>query len=167
MKTTISRKIALRAILIALAFILSWIEAQIPVFFTVPGIKLGLSNLVVLIALYKLSATDAFLINIVRIILTGFTFGSLVTISYSIAGGLLSFIVMYVLKNFLRSGINFVSIFGGISHNMGQLIIASILLQNLHTFYLLPYLWVSGILTGLAIGLICGLILKRIDKYPI
>ena len=90
--------IASRGLLIALALVLSWVESRIPVFFAVPGMKLGLTNLVVLIALYRLGAPDALFLNIVRILLAGLTFGNLFSIVYSLAGGVLSFLVMLALK---------------------------------------------------------------------
>lgn len=162
MKKSISGKVALRGLLIAVAFVLSWVEVQIPYFFAIPGIKLGLTNLVVLIALYKLSAQDAFAINIIRILLVSITFGNMASLPYSAAGGILSFLVMFLLKQFTSSSMKFVSVFGGISHNAGQIIVAMIVLENAKIVWFLPYLWLSGIAAGIVIGLISEFITKRI-----
>lgn len=155
--------IALRGMLVAAAFTLSYLEAQIPAFIPIPGIKLGISNIVVLIALYKLSSLDAFAINIVRIVLAGFTFGSLSSMLYSLAGGMLSFLIMYVFKRYIRFDIKTVSIFGGISHNLGQILLAAFILSNHYILMYLPMLIISGIITGLLIGIAGSLIVSRID----
>jgi len=162
MKKMITQKIALRGLLIAVAFVLSWIEMQIPYFFAVPGIKLGLTNLAVLLALYKLSAADAFALNMLRILLVSFTFGSMASLPYSAAGGMLSFVVMLLLKRFTKCSLKFVSVSGGISHNIGQILVAMLVLENVKVAYYLPYLWISGIAAGIVIGLICEFVAKRI-----
>lgn len=163
MRNTISGKVALRGLLIAVAFVLSWIEIQIPYFFTIPGIKLGLTNLAVLIALYKLTPMDAFALNMLRILLVSFTFGNMAALPYSAAGGMLSFIVMLLLKKFTKSSMKFVSVCGGISHNVGQIIVAILVLENIKIAWYLPYLWISGIVAGIAIGLISEFVTKRIS----
>ncbi len=155
-------RIASRGLLVALAFVLSWLESQIPVFFAVPGMKLGLTNLVVLIALYRLSAPDALLLNVVRIILTGLTFGNAFSMVYSLAGGILSFVVMFLLKRTGKFHIVTVSIAGGVFHNVGQIIVAMLVLGSGYAAYYLPVLWISGIAAGAVIGLISGQIVKRL-----
>lgn len=162
MDKSLSKKIALRGLLVATAFLLSYIEMQIPYFFSIPGIKLGLTNLVVLIALYKLSVMDAFCINLVRIFLVGITFGNMAMLPYSLAGGILSFIVMLLLKKLTKSSLKFVSVMGGIFHNVGQIIVAMIVLENSKLTFYLPFLWISGIVAGITIGIICEFIIKRI-----
>lgn len=162
MNKSLSRGIAVRGLLVAMAFILSYVEMQIPYFFAIPGIKLGLTNLVVLLALYKLSVMDALAINIVRIILVGFTFGSMAMLPYSLVGGLLSFLVMLMLKKLTKASLKFVSVMGGIFHNVGQIIVAMLVLENAKIAFYLPYLWISGIVAGITIGIICEFIIKRI-----
>lgn len=154
--------IAMRALLVAAAMVLSWLEAQIPAFFAVPGIKLGLTNLVVLVALYKVSEIDAFVINLVRIFLVAVTFGSMVSLWYSIAGGILSYIVMLILKKTNKFSTMVVSIFGGIFHNVGQIAVAILVLGSKYVLYYLPVLWASGIAAGAVVGIICGLIIKKL-----
>lgn len=157
-----TNKTALRGMLIATAFILSWIESQIPVFITIPGIKLGLTNIIVLVALYKLSTKDAIILNIVRIILVGLTFGNTFSLLYSLSGGIVSCIFMIVLKKTGRFGIKNVSMIGGLTHNIGQILIAMIILNSSAVLYYLPILWFSGILSGIIIGLLSGIIVNRI-----
>ena len=160
--TGLSSRIALRGLLIALALVLSWVESRIPVFFAVPGMKLGLTNLVVLIALYRLSAPDALLINIVRILLAGLTFGNMFSVVYSLAGGMLSFLVMLVLKRSGRFHMVTVSITGGVFHNVGQIIVAILVLGSGYVTWYLPVLWISGIAAGAVIGLISAQIVRRL-----
>ena len=117
-----AEKIALRAVLVAAAFVLAWLEAQIPTFIAVPGVKLGLTNLVVLLALYRLSWKDALVINLIRIILVGITFGNLFSLWYSLAGGLLSGTGMILLKELAHPRLVTVSVAGALLHNLGQLV---------------------------------------------
>lgn len=156
--------IASRGLLVALALVLSWVESQIPVFFAVPGMKLGLTNIVVLIALYSLGPVDALLLNIVRILLVGLSFGNLFSMVYSLAGGALSFLVMFLLKKTGKFHMITVSIAGGVFHNVGQVIVAMLVLSSGYVAYYLPVLWVSGIGAGAVIGLICGQIVNRLPR---
>lgn len=160
-----SYKIALRGMLVATAMILSWLESLLPVFVAIPGIKMGLTNIVVLVALYKLSCKDAFIINIIRIILVGITFGNTFSLLYSLAGGLLSGIVMIILKKTGRFGVTNISMAGGLCHNIGQILMAMLLLKTSAILYYLPVLWFSGILAGIIIGLLSSLILTRICLF--
>jgi len=164
MKENFAKKTALRGILIGVAFVLSWVEMQIPYSFAIPGIKLGLTNLVVIIALYCLSPIDAFAINIIRILLVSFTFGNMAAFMYSAAGGVLSFVVMYFLYKLTKLSVRLVSVAGGISHNVGQIVVAIIILDNTKIVWYLPYLWISGIVAGIAIGLLGSLVIGRIRR---
>lgn len=162
MNNSFSGKIALRGLLVALAFVLSWVEMQIPYFFAVPGIKLGLTNLVILIALYRLGSADAFALNVVRILLVSFTFGNMAALLYSLAGGMLSFLAMYLMKRFTKFSVKLVSVFGGIFHNVGQILVAMLVLKSVHVLWYLPYLWISGIVAGIVIGLIGELVMQKL-----
>lgn len=157
-----ARQMAVRGMLVVAAMALSWMEAQVPAFFAVPGMKLGLTNVVVLTALYLVSNRDAVLINLVRILLVGFTFGGVAAMLYSLAGGLLSGAVMILLKNSGRFGPIGVSVAGGISHNVGQITVAVLVLGTKYALYYLPFLWLSGLAAGTVIGLLCGLLLRRL-----
>ncbi len=161
---TSTATIALRGLMIAAAFILSWVEAQIPAFFAVPGIKLGLTNLVVLVALYCLGEADAIWMNILRIILVGCTFGNMFSLIYSLAGGILSGLTMILLKRFGKFHITAVSIAGGVMHNVGQILVAMAVLETKSILYYLPVLWISGIAAGLVVGLIGKEVVTRLPK---
>lgn len=157
-----SKKVAIYGLLVALAFILSYIESLFPLPVPIPGIKLGLANLVVLTALYTMGVKEAFVLSIIRIILVAFTFGGPSKMIFSLAGGLLSWFLMSLLKNrktFSQVG---VSIVGGISHNIGQIIAAMIIVENVNIIYYLPVLLVFGVFTGAMVGILGGLIIKRI-----
>ena len=156
--------IASRGLLIALALVLAWVESQIPVFFAVPGMKLGLTNLVVLIALYRLGAPDALILNVIRILLVGLSFGNVFSMIYSLAGGVLSFLVMFLLKRTGRFHIITVSVAGGVFHNIGQVLVAMAVLGSGYVAYYLPVLWISGIAAGAVIGLISGQVARRLPR---
>ncbi|BBF41848.1 heptaprenyl diphosphate synthase component I [Lachnospiraceae bacterium KM106-2] len=157
-----TKKVATFGVLVALAFIFSYIESLIPFYFGVPGMKLGLANIVVLTALYKLGVKEAYSLCIVRIILVGFTFGNLYSLLYSIAGGLLSCTAMVLLKMTKKFSQIGVSAVGGIMHNVGQITVAMIVLETSALIYYLPALLISGVLTGALIGVAGGEIIKRL-----
>ena len=149
------------ALLTALALIFSYVEAMIPLNFGIPGIKLGLSNLVILVALYQLGAGYAFSINLVRILLSGLLFGGVSAMHYSLAGGLLSFAVMLLLK---KTGIFSpvgVSMAGGVMHNAGQVTVAALVAETSKLYLYLPVLGVTGIVTGAVLGYTAALIMGR------
>lgn len=165
MKQTMSTKrVALYGIMIALAMILSYVEAQIPAFFAVPGMKLGLTNIVVVVALYVMDSKSAMFINIVRIILVSFLFGTAMSFAFSIAGGMLSTIVMILLKKTDRFGTIGVSAAGGITHNIAQILVAMFLLGTKAIAWYLLILWISGVASGVLIGIIAGIIAVRIPS---
>jgi heptaprenyl diphosphate synthase len=162
-----TKQIAQYGLLIAMAMILSYVEAQIPAFFAVPGMKLGLTNVVVLYALYSMGDKSALMINFIRIFLVSMLFGNGISIAYSIAGGLLSGIVMIVLKKTGKFGIVTVSIAGGVAHNIGQILVAMYLLEVTAIAWYLLILWFTGIASGLLIGILGGELLKRLRKINI
>lgn len=157
-------KVALYGVLIALAMILSYVETLIPISLGIPGVKPGLANLVVIVAMYVLTPRDAFFISMIRIVLVGFTFGNMSAMMYSFAGGLLSFAVMFICKKKNLFGVTGVSICGGVSHNIGQLLIAALVVENGAVFFYLPVLLLAGSLTGALIGLLGGMAVKRLPR---
>lgn len=158
-----TKRIALNGMMIALALILGFVESQVPTFFAVPGIKLGLTNLVVFYALYVLDAKEAFFINIVRIIIAGCLFGTGVSLIYSLSGGVLSFLIMYLFKRLgIFKGVT-VSIAGGISHNIGQILAAVFMVRTVAVAGYFVVLWFAGIVSGAVIGSIGGMLISRID----
>lgn len=157
-----TKKISGIGLMIALAFVLSYIESMIPINIGIPGIKAGFSNIVVIFAMYVYGLFTAFGIAIVRIILVGFTFGSLASLMYSFAGGMLSFFVMFILKKADIFSVNGVSVAGGVSHNTGQIIVAMLVLKTKLLIYYLPALIISGTVAGIIVGIAGGLLIKRI-----
>ena len=149
-------------VLTALALIFSYIETLIPIQFGVPGIKLGLANLIIVIVLYKTDWREALLLSVVRIILAGFIFGNLFSIVYSLAGGFLSLTVMVLLKRTDRFSVAGIGMAGGVRHNIGQLVVAMIAVETYQVGYYLPVLLVAGLITGAVIGAAAGEVLKRI-----
>lgn len=157
-------KIAYWGVFLALALVCSYVESLIPISFGIPGVKLGLTNIVVIIMLYTIGAKDAILISVLRIILAGFMFGNAFSIIYSLAGGILSFVVMLLLKNTGKLKILSISTAGGISHNVGQLIVAALVVENYNILFYVPVLIIAGIITGFLIGLLAGEIVLRIGN---
>ena len=147
-----AKRVAYSAMLVALAMIFSYVEALIPFSFGIPGIKLGLANLVVVIGLFFLKPLQVFGILIARIVLVAFLFGNMSSLLYSLAGGILSFCVMLVLKKCKGFSIIGISMAGGVSHNVGQLVVAACVVENVHVFYYMPVLLVVGLITGMLIG---------------
>ena len=160
-----ARRVALYGMLTALAFILSYVESLVPVTAGIPGVKLGLANLVVVIALYTLDLKGAFVISAVRIVLSGLTFGGLFSMLYSLAGGLLSFAVMAILSRKKVFGTVGVSVCGGVAHNIGQLLVAMAVLETESVWYYFPVLLISGSVAGVLIGLLGGWMTGRVQDY--
>lgn len=158
-----TKNIALFGLMVALAFAFSYIESLIPFNFGIPGIKLGLANLVVVVALYTMKPSEAFFIAVARILLAGLTFGNAYSIAYSLCGGLLSFAVMLAVKKTRLSVIG-VSMLGGIVHNIGQLAMAALVMETLRIAYYLPVLIGAGLVTGLLIGIVAKLVVSRLNS---
>ena len=157
--------VAKYGVLIALAFIFSYVETLIPFeMIGIPGVKLGLANLVVVVALYTMRPRDAFVISLVRILLVGLTFGNPYSAVYGLCGGLLSFFVMLLLSKIKTFGTLGVSLLGGIAHNIGQMIVAMIVVENMRLAYYLPVLMISGAITGAAIGIVAEMVIVRLRK---
>lgn len=154
-----TKRLASVAILIAAAFALSWIELLVSIPMVIPGIKLGLANLCVLIALYYCGSLAAFFVLSGRLILCAVLFGNASSLIMSISGGVLSFAVMCVCKRLFGKHIVYVSICGGVSHNIGQLIAASLLVRTSY-LWLVPYLLIGGIAAGAFIGFASDRILR-------
>lgn len=153
------------ALLTTIAVIIFMFEAVVPPPVPVPGVKLGLANIVTLFALYQMGARDAFLITICRILLGLLLSGLFATFLYSLSGGVLSFLVMMLLSRFFdRELLWVVSVFGAITHNAGQILVAILLTQTPMIIVYLPVLIVSGVITGLFTGFAAKFFLKHNDK---
>jgi len=156
-----TKRIALFGMLVALAFIFSYIEHLIPL--PLPtGVKLGAANIVILCALYFLGVKEAAVISLIRIILSGFAFG-ISTVPYSLAGGVLSLLVMVLLKRSKGFGMTGVSVAGSVCHNIGQTLAAMLLLGN-KTAYYFPVLLLSGVIAGVLIGVVSALVVSKLKK---
>lgn len=160
-----AKKVALYGMLLALAFVFSYVEALIPVPVPIPGVKLGLANLVNVVGLYTVGTVGTVAVGLVRIVLVGFTFGNAFSMVYGLAGGILSLAVMLAAKNSGWFGKAGVSVLGGIFHNVGQLLVAAYVTRTMGVFSYLPVLAVAGVVTGLVIGILGGLVVERIDGF--
>lgn len=162
-----TKRTARLGLFLAFALILGYVEALLPLSVGIPGIKLGLANLAVLLALYRMGAKAAFLTDVLRIILNGFLFGSLYGILYSMAGGILSFFVMAGLKKTGYFGILGVSMAGGVSHNIGQLLVAAFVVETVGIFYYIAPLLIAGVVTGCLIGILTEQLMRRVRHLRI
>ncbi|MBR5309945.1 MAG: Gx transporter family protein [Oscillospiraceae bacterium] len=156
-----TKKVAMLGLTIALAMIMSYIEALVPLSFAVPGIKMGLANIVIIFVLYKFSMKDAVLVSAIRVILVSLLFSNVMAMWYSLAGAVLSLSVMCILKKTDKFSVIGVSVAGGIMHNVGQIIMAVILLGTEQIALYLPVLIITGTVTGVIIGIVSGLVINR------
>ena len=157
-----AKKTAYFGCMLGIGLICGYIEALIPFNFGIPGIKLGLSNVVAVYLLYKNGIVPAFVVNTARIVLSGILFGNAVGIFYSLCGGILALAVMAVVKRIKVFSMVGVSVAGAVFHNIGQLIAASIVLGTKVVIYYLPFLNVSGVITGFIIGIAATYLIRRI-----
>lgn len=160
-----SRRISYYGIFAALAVLMGYVEAMVPVPVPIPGIKLGLSNVIVLLALYIMDARAAFFISVIRVLISGLLFRGFIGVWYSLSGAFLSFLVMYIGYRTKKLSIIGISVLGGIFHNLGQVIVAVIMLGRAVIIYLLPVLMLSGVATGFMIGVISGYTLKYLQRH--
>ena len=151
-------RVAYFGVFTALALIFSYIETLVPISFGIPGVKLGLANLIIVIALYKIPLREVYVLSIVRVLLSGVLFGNYFSIAYSLAGGLLSLTVMALLKKAGGFSVIGISIAGGVCHNIGQLVVETFAMS-----YYMPVLLVAGLITGFLIGVVADQVLRRIS----
>ena len=162
-----TKKLALSAILAALAMILSYVEAMVPMPVPIPGIKLGLANLVILLAIYRLGFKYALAINCIRIFVTGLLFTGAFGILYSLAGGLLSLLVMYLLYRTEIFSMVGVSMAGGVAHNLGQLLTACLIMSNIRLMSYFAVLLFAGMGSGILMGIAAWLVCQRLPHLKI
>ncbi len=163
MKNDKAKHIALFGMMVALAFTFSYLESLIPFNFGIPGVKLGFANLVVVVALYIMKPAEALAIALIRVFLAGLTFGNVYSIAYSLCGSVLSFAVMYIMKKTKLTVIG-VSMLGGVCHNIGQIIVAAVIMETVRIAYYLPVLLVAGLVTGFLMGIISKPVIDRFKK---
>lgn len=148
--------------LLALSMILSYIESILPIAIGIPGVKLGLPNMVVVLLLYLYGKREALSVNLLRILLTGFLFGNLYSILYALAGALLSFCVMVIVRRIGIFSIIGVSISGGVSHNIGQILVAMFVVETYAPAFYLPFLLIAGAVTGFLIGIVSARVIMYV-----
>ena len=141
---------------------LSFLESQIPPLVAIPGVKLGLANVAVIFALYRFGAREAAAVSALRVFLVGLLFGSFVSTLYSIAGAILSFVVMLLLRRFKIFSEVGVSVAGGVCHNIGQIAVACVLLETNVILYYLPFLLLSGTVAGVGVGALSALLIRKL-----
>lgn len=166
MKST--KKMVFISLLVSQALVLYIVESMLPVPFIAPGAKLGLSNLITVIGLYTLSCSETFLIIILRVILSALFGGSLSSFLYSLSGAILSFIIMCLIKKIgsYRVSIIGVSAAGAVFHNVGQILVAALIIQNINIALYLPILNITGIVTGVFIGITANYAITYVKKIP-
>lgn len=152
---------------LAVALILSYVESLIPITFGIPGIKLGLPNLIVVLLLFgqRYGAKEALLVNGMRIVLSGFMFSNLYAILYALAGAVFSYVSMLIGKRLRCFSVIGVSVLGGLFHNIGQAVVAMIVVETFAVSYYIPFLIVAGTITGAFLGLIVMEIIPYLDRY--
>lgn len=157
-----NRRIALCGILIALAMLLSYLESLIPLHMAVPGVKLGLANMVTIVALFRLGLRDTVVISVGRIVLSSLLFGNFAVLLYSLAGMLCSILVMVILKKCKVFSVTGVSVGGAVAHNLGQILVAVFVMENIRIFYYMAVLVLTGTVFGVVIGLLSVFLLENI-----
>ena len=158
-----AKKIAAMGLLVALAVVLSWVEQLVPLSVQVPGVKLGLANLAVIFALYRLGARAAWTVSLLRVALVSLTFGNAYSLWYSLAGAVLSLLVMGLLRKTGKFSLLGVSVAGAVSHNLGQIAVAAAVLGAASMAYYLPVLLVSGTAAGVCVGAVAAILVRRIQ----
>lgn len=159
-----TKKTAYLGLLCAAAMILGYIESLFPVFAGVPGMKIGLPNLAIVMVMYLYSWKEAAMVSIVRILVIGFLFGNAFSIAFSLAGGMLSLLCMELARRFGKFGCAGVSMVGGVMHNAGQIVIAILIVENVKIGYYFPVLMITGLITGILIGIVSNILIRRMRK---
>jgi heptaprenyl diphosphate synthase len=163
-----TKKTAFLGVVTSVALVLSYLEAILPpLYAAVPGVKVGLPNLVIIFILYKYSFKEAFSISLVRVLIVALLFGNVMTLAYSTAGAILSIIVMVLLKKTDKFSTVGVSIAGGVAHNAGQVLVAIFLLDSTQIGYYMIILAITGTIAGVFIGVAGGLLIKKFEKIKI
>lgn len=159
-----TRKIAYMGMFIAVAMVFSYVESLIPVNIAVPGVKLGLANLVTIVVMFKMDVRSAWVISLIRVVLSALLFGNLSIMVYSLAGAVLSLLVMTLCMKLKIFGLLGTSILGAVSHNAGQIIMAAILMKSGNIMLYIPVLCISGTIAGICIGLAGAALVRNLPK---
>ena len=158
------KRVAYIGLLSAFAVVISYVESLLPINIGIPGVKPGLANFVIVIALYEFNVKDAFMINLIRIFIVGMMFGNLFSILFSISGAVVSLIVMALVKKIKGMSMFGVSVAGGVAHNVGQLIVATCVVNTYTIGYYIPVLIIAGIITGILVGIPASIVRGVLHK---
>jgi heptaprenyl diphosphate synthase len=161
-----TKRIALLGVLTSVALVLSYLEAMLPPISTMaPGIKMGLPNLIIIFVLYKFGFKEAATVSFIRVfIVAAFFGGNIMTLAYSVAGAVLSLLLMTLFKKINLFSMVGVSILGGISHNLGQVLVAIFLFDTIQIGYYMIILTITGTIAGVVIGVISSILAKKLEK---
>lgn len=160
-------KTAYLGVFAALAIIFGYVESLIPFHIGIPGVKLGLANIITVVMLYKMGTKEAGIITVIRVVVVGFLFSNAFSIIYSLAGCFLSLLSMHFLKKKDYFSIYGICMVGGVAHNVGQIAMAAMIMETESIWYYMPALLISGVITGLIIGIVSNEMLKRIKDLKI
>lgn len=160
-----TKKLVLLSLFVTVALVLSYIESMIPPLYpAVPGIKMGLANIVILVCLYLFSVKEAIVLSLMRIFVSALLFGNVMSMIYSLAGAILSLVVMTSLKKTNLFSMLGVSVAGAVCHNLGQVLVAIVVLENIQIGYYMIILCGTGVVAGILTGIAGGLVTKYLNK---
>ncbi len=163
-----TKKIAYLGLITAVALILSYIESLFPpIWAAVPGIKMGLPNVAIIFLLYRFGFKEAIGVSLIRVFVVSLLFGNVMSLAYSLAGAVLSLVIMALLKKTNAFSLVGVSVAGGVSHNLGQIIVAMLIMETAEIGYYMIVLAVTGTLAGVFIGLAGAVLLKYMKNVRI
>lgn len=160
-----TKRLTSLALMTTFAIILSYVESRIPAFVAIPGVKVGLANIVVILALYTQALKEAIIISGVRVFAVSLLFSNPISMIYSLSGAFLSLFTMFLLKRLTPLRTVTVSVLGGVTHNVGQIAVASLILETNVLSYYLPFLILSGTVAGIAVGVAAAVLIKRLEKF--
>ena len=159
-----TKRITYTGMFVAIAMVFSYLESMIPVNIAVPGIKLGLANMVTIVVMYRLRISDAWIVSLVRVVLSSLLFGNMTVMVYSMAGSMLSRLVMTLCRKKDLFGLLGTSILGGVSHNAGQIAMAALLMKSGNIMLYMPVLCISGTIAGVCIGLAGAVLVRKLPS---
>lgn len=159
-----TKRITYTGMFVAIAMVFSYLESMIPVNIAVPGIKLGLANMVTIVVMYRLRISDAWIVSLVRVVLSSLLFGNMTVMVYGMAGAVLSLLVMTLCRKKDLFGLLGTSILGGVSHNAGQIAMAALLMKSGNIMLYMPVLCISGTIAGVCIGLAGAVLVRKLPS---
>ena len=159
-----TKRITYTGMFVAIAMVFSYLESMIPVNIAVPGIKLGLANMVTIVVMYRLRISDAWIVSLVRVVLSSLLFGNMTVMVYSMVGAVLALLVMTLCRKKDLFGLLGTSILGGVNHNAGQIAMAALLMKSGNIMLYMPVLCISGTIAGVCIGLAGAVLVRKLPS---